>query len=83
MREREEDIIRQEGSWREEEKIRKPQEESEEKNKTSQMVACMNKEQQVSEDQQSAKAAMEHVKEKERVHTVQRYIENLSDSLSS
>ena len=43
MREREEDIIRQEGSWREEEKIRKPQEESEEQKKQAKMDDFMNK----------------------------------------
>ena len=42
----------------------------------------MNKEQQVPEDQQAAKAAMEHAKEQERVHTAQKYIEILSDSSS-
>ena len=35
------------------------------------MDACMNKYQQVTEDQQAAKSAMEHAKEKERVRTVQ------------
>ena len=43
----------------------------------------MNKEQQVPEDQQAAKAAMEHAKEQERVHMAQKYIEILSDSSSS
>ena len=43
----------------------------------------MNKEQQVPEDQLSAKAAMEHSKEQELVHTAHEYIEILSDSLSS
>ena len=47
------------------------------------MYACMNKEQQVPEDQQSTKAAMEHAKEEVRVHTAQKYIEISSDSLSS
>ena len=47
------------------------------------MNACMNKEQQVPEYQQYAKSAMEHVKEKERVHTAQKYIRFFSDSLSS
>ena len=47
------------------------------------MYACMNKEQQVTEDQQAAKAAMEHAKEKERVHTAHKYIEISSDSSSS
>ena len=42
----------------------------------------MNKEQQVPEDQQSAKATMEHAKEQERVHTAQKYIEISSDSSS-
>ena len=43
----------------------------------------MNKDQQVPEDQQAAKAAMEHAKEQERFHTAQKYIEILSDSSSS
>ena len=47
------------------------------------MYACINKEQQVPEDQQSTKAAMEHAKEEVRVHTAQKYIEILSDSSSS
>ena len=47
------------------------------------MDTCMNKEQQVPEYQQAAKASTEHAKEKERVHTAQKYIEILSDSSSS
>ena len=47
------------------------------------MDDCMNKEQQVSEDQQSKKFAMKHAKEQECVHTAQKYIGILSDSLSS
>ena len=43
----------------------------------------MNKEQQVPEDQQAAKAEMEHGKEQECVHKAQRNIEYLSDSSSS
>ena len=43
------------------------------------MDDCMNKEQQVLEDQQAAKSAMEHAKEQDRVHTAQKYIEILSD----
>ena len=38
------------------------------------MDACMNKDQQVPEDQQAAKSAMEHAKEQERFHTAQKYI---------
>ena len=42
------------------------------------MDACMNKKQQVSEDQQATKSAMEHAKEhakeQERVHMAQKYI---------
>ena len=47
------------------------------------MDACMNKEQQVPEYQQTAKAAIEHAKEQERVHTAQKYNEISSDSSSS
>ena len=43
----------------------------------------MNKEQQVPEDEQAAKSAMEHAKKQERVHTAQKYIEFLSDFSSS
>ena len=43
----------------------------------------MNKEQQIPEDQQATKSAMEHTKEQECVHTAQKYIEILSDSSSS
>ena len=64
-------------------KFRKLQEEAEERKKQAEMDACMNKEQQVPEDQQSAKATMEHAKEKERVHMAHKYIEILSGSLSS
>ena len=46
------------------------------------MDAYMNKEQQIPEDQQDAKAAMEHAKEQERVHTAQNYIYLSSDSSS-
>ena len=35
----------------------------------------MNKEQQIPEDQQATKSAMEHTKEQECVHTAQKYIE--------
>ena len=41
--EREEDLQRQEVSWREDKRIRKAQEEAEERNKQAQMDACMNK----------------------------------------
>ena len=34
----------------------------------------MNKDKQVTENQQAAQAAMEHAKEQERVHTEQKYI---------
>ena len=37
----------------------------------------------IPEDKQAAKAAMEHAKEQERVHTAHDYIHLLSDSLSS
>ena len=47
------------------------------------MDDSMNKEQQVPEDQQAAKAATEHAKEQERVHMAQKYIEILSNSSSS
>ena len=43
----------------------------------------MNNEQQVTEDQQTSKSAMEHAKEQERVHMAQKYIEISSDSSSS
>ena len=46
------------------------------------MEACMNKEQQFTENQQAEKSAMEHAKEQERVHTAQKYIGILSDSSS-
>ena len=42
----------------------------------------MNKEQQVPEDQHSAKVATEHAKEQECVYTAHKYIIILSDSLS-
>ena len=42
------------------------------------MDAYMNKEQQITEYQQAAKAAMEHAKEQEHVHTAQNYIHILS-----
>ena len=83
MREQEEDLQLQEESWKEEELIRKAQEEAEEQHKQSEMDACMNKEQQVPEDQQAAKAAMENAKEQECVHGAQKYIEISSDSSSS
>ena len=63
--------------------FRLAQEESEEQTKQYEMYACMNKEQQVSEYQQAAKSAIEHAKEQERVHTAQKYIKILSDSLFS
>ena len=47
------------------------------------MDACMNKEQQVPEQQQAAKSAIKHAKEKERVHTAHKYIDISSDSSSS
>ena len=47
------------------------------------MGACMNKEQQVPEYQQAAKAAMGHSKKQERAHTARKYIEISSDSSSS
>ena len=52
--EREEDIQHQEEAWREDERFRIAQEESEERNKQVEMDNCMNKEQQVPEDQQAA-----------------------------
>ena len=39
------------------------------------MDAFMNKEQQVTEDKQAAKAAIKHAKEQECVHMAQKYIE--------
>ena len=47
------------------------------------MDAFMNKAQQVPEDQQTAKAAMEHAKKQESFHLAQKYIEILSDSFFS
>ena len=47
------------------------------------MDACMNKDQQVLEDQNDEKSAMEHTKEKERVYKAQKYIEISSDYSSS
>ena len=47
------------------------------------MDTCMNKEQNVTEYQLAAKSAMEHAKGQERAHMAQKYIEILSDSLSS
>ena len=47
------------------------------------MDACMNKEQQYPEDQQTEKSTMENTKEQECVHTAQKYIEISSDSSSS
>ena len=43
----------------------------------------MNKEQQVTGDQQAAKSAMEHAKEQEPVHKAHKYIEVLSNFSSS
>ena len=43
----------------------------------------MNKEQQITEDQQDAKSTMEHTKEQDRVHTAQNYIYLLYDPSSS
>ena len=60
--EREEDLQCQEGYWREKELIRKAQEESEKLKKQAKIGAYRNKEQQDPEDQQAAKAAMEHAK---------------------
>ena len=51
----EENIQLQEESWREGKRIRKSQEEAEERKKQAEMDACTNKEQQVPGDQQSAK----------------------------
>ena len=51
--EREEYFQRQEEAWREGEGISKAQEEAEERKKQAEMDACMNKEQQVPEYQQS------------------------------
>ena len=48
-------LQRQEEAWREDERIRKAQEEAEERKKQAKMDACMNKKQQVPEYQQSAK----------------------------
>ena len=62
MREQEEDIQSQEEAWREGKGISKAQEESEKLKKQAKMNTHMNKEQQVPEDQQAAKAAMEHAK---------------------
>ena len=53
--EREKDIQRQEEAWRKEKQIKKAQEEKEKEKKQYEMEACMNKEQQVPEDQQYAK----------------------------
>ena len=47
------------------------------------MDACIIKEKQVPEDQQSEKSAMEHTKEQKSVHTAQRCVEISSDSSSS
>ena len=47
------------------------------------MDTCMDKEQQVPEDQQAAKSAIEHAKEQGSVHTANKYIEMLFDSSSS
>ena len=47
-----EDLQRQEEAWREDERIRKAQEEAEEQKKQAEMDACMNIKQQVPEDQQ-------------------------------
>ena len=82
-REQEGDIQRQEEAYREDERISKSKEEPEEQNRQTKMYTRMNKEQQVPEDQQAAKVAMEHAKEQERVHTAHKYIEILSDSSSS
>ena len=43
------------------------------------MEACMNKYQQVPEDQEAANSAMKHANEQERVHMEQKYIEILFD----
>ena len=58
MRGKEEDLQCQEEAWREDERIRKAQEKAEEQKKHAEIDACMNKEQQVTEDQQAAKSAM-------------------------
>ena len=61
--EREEYLQHKEEAWREDEGVRKAQKEAEEQKKESEMEVCMNKEKQVPEDKQAAKAAMEHAKE--------------------
>ena len=61
----------------------KSQEESQERKKQAERDAYMNRKQQVPKDQQAVKAAMENTKEKERVHTAQKYIKMSSDSLFS
>ena len=80
MRKQQEDSQRQEEAWREDELIKKPQEEIEEQKKQAVMDACINKKQQIPDDKQAAKSAMEHAKEKEHLHTEQKYIESLSNS---
>ena len=72
-REKEEDIQHQEEAYREDERISKSKEEPEEQNRQTKMYTRMNKEQQVLEDRQAAKAATEHAKEQERVHTAHKY----------
>ena len=64
MREQQEYLQLQEEDWREQERIRKSQEEAEERKKQAEINACMNKEQRVTEDQKSEKYAMEHAKKK-------------------
>ena len=60
--ETEKDLQLQEEPWRENELIRKAQEEPEERKKKSELDAYTNKEQQIPEKQQAKKSAMEHSK---------------------
>ena len=53
MMEQDEDLQHQEEAWREDKRIKKAQEESEEHKKQAEMDACVNKEQQVPEEQQA------------------------------
>ena len=55
IREQEEDLQHQEEAWREDERISKAQEEVEERKQQAEMETCMNKKQQVTENQQAAK----------------------------
>ena len=61
--EREEYIQRQEEACGEKKKLVKHNKKQKKKNKQAEMDAYMNKEQNIYEDQQAAKAAMKHAKE--------------------